>query len=145
MLNEVEDDELDRAMRDAVSTGHQYGAEAEAHNLFNKEVEGNPYLYFWQTSSYDKENQRWSKLKKPKWSNQLAYDTPVAFAVSLDDIIPLLDDPNEIYNEGWYSSLDDAQINVEQPYNGFSDYDDDAANDRFLEGLHEFLPDEKTK
>ncbi len=126
LAEQVDDDDLQRIADWAVSTGQEVGAEGEAYHMFERAIQGNRYIYFRTKDGYD---------------SDMNWDVPVVFAVPLIDIVHLIEKDRDIASSisysGWADHLEDAKIDIEEPYNGFTDYDDEAAQERFAELLHD--------
>ena len=142
--DEVEDDDFRLAVTSAISNGKEMGAQNEAFNIFKKAVESCPNLFWLKTTGNQQSyhNQGVLPDEEKDWTGQFIWDAPVAFIVSIEDMTPLLDVLGEItntYGVGEIAEKLDAEIDMESPYNGFDDYDKEAAVESFIENIKELL------
>lgn len=123
----VEDDSLENAFDSAVRTGEEVGAEGEAYEVMKKQFKHNHYVFFKDGEALSKE---------------FAYDTPCVVAAPIAEVVDKVTDPgwreSWAYDEKWLK-FRDQQIDPQEPYYGFSGYDEEAAKERFAEDIHEFL------
>lgn len=123
---EVDDDQLESAFRSASLTGEEIGAENEMYRAFKKAVETHGMLYF---------------FKDGNWTRELNYDTQVAVVVPYEVMVVMLEneDDRDAIRDDDYSFLDDITLEVQEPYYGWSGFDDYSAKERFGEDIHEFV------
>jgi hypothetical protein len=126
------DSNVKNALESAVITGDQYGAESEAHDALMKAVKGfTPQIGKLVFKEYDRDGEK-------GW----IWDAPVSLMLSLADAAKLVDesvDNGDEYEYGDDRDLktvvfgEDEELKISQPYYGYSDFDEDAAMDRFYE------------
>jgi hypothetical protein len=141
MQQEVEDDELDSALRRAASTGSEAGMVNEAHELFRDAVESHPYILFETAPEVSDEPELDFGGDKPKtYSASMVHDTRCVVAVPVSEIVAIIeieDDLEALAYEGSFLNYKEEPIDAEQPRYGLSDYDEDAAAERFAEEIAE--------
>lgn len=124
----VEDTELDNAVDAAASTGAQVGSEHEMFKALHDAIKSANNVVF---------------LSKDEPTDDFAWDSPCAFVVPIKELVERMASDNEddlageIYSGGWDDTFE-ASVNVDSPYNGFSDYDEKAAQERFAEEIYQF-------
>ena len=118
----VNDDELDTAFRNAVTSGFQLGAESAMSNQFWKEITKNPYLL--------KENGDF--IDGP-------YFNKVYVAAPISEIIEKIEEDREAwdYDDTWLNMPDNERykVDIEYPNYGWDEYDDEAAQESFRDML----------
>jgi hypothetical protein len=135
LFRDTNDNDLQQAANWAVQDGLQIGAENEASEIYAKTLENNDYVVFLDD--------------KGQPANKMTYDSPCCFVVPLKKFIEYVKSEGEeqaAYNlsDGWTEVFDDAKIDIDQGRYGFDGYDDDAAQERFNDSVHEFLPEDAT-
>ena len=126
LYRESDDDELKSAFTRAYANGLESGAMDEASRLLKRGVDSNKHIFFFADG---------------KWTGDFTWDAPVALGATMAEILANLD---ELPHGEWEEILD-AKIEVDEPYNGLSDYSDDAAAETFSEEVHELLPAPKKR
>lgn len=120
LYEQVEDSEIESAANSAYSDGLQIGAQNEAHNLLKSAVE-DANLYFFRNG---------------QWTTEMTWDTEVAKAFPMRDIADNFETLSE--TRDWRDAFD-YEIAASEPYNGLSDYDDEAADERFAEEIEQVV------
>lgn len=128
-----ERDDIIGDFKSAVITGLQYGAESDCYDDIVKALNNaeNDYgVSVEYTKHTDKESGR----------TGFVWDSPCWLVIDLAKAIEICEDEglaDEISSTGWFPE----KIEVEEPYNGWSGYDESAA----LETILDMLPSELTK
>ena len=121
----VDDDDLQGAASNAVEDGWRAGGENEISQSLIKAVKDNEFVVF-------------------DGEGDFAWDTKCYYAIPIDKIVDLIKQDDDIgytlNHEGWSETLEDGKVDVSQPYNGWSDYDEKAAEESFGERVYDFLP-----
>lgn len=110
--------------------GLESGAENEISEYFRREIENNPYVVFLD--------------KKGKILEKLQWDTPCYLVVPIKDLIDSFKSAGEedvgdsIQNFGWNSVFEDIKINLSEPQNGWSGYDEKSAKETFADMIDIF-------
>jgi hypothetical protein len=141
MQQEVDDDNLDSAFRQAASAGSEAGMSNEAYELFRSAVESHPYIFFETVPEVSDEPELDFGEDKPKtYSGSMVHDTRCVIAVPVSEIVAIIeieDDLEALAYEGSFLNYKEEPISAEQPRYGLSDYDEDAAAERFAEEIAE--------
>lgn len=125
---ELKDYNLKNAFREAKRQGDENGVENEMLEAVKNKISGIEDLYF---------------VVNGKLTKEWAYDTPVVLAPSAQRIADAIesDELGNISYYGWGQGLNDGERHkLEQPYNGWSECDEESMNERFAELIDEFLP-----
>lgn len=139
LMDEGYAEEVTSAMETAVLIGEENGAEHEAYEALVSTVEKCPHLMFFREG------------KPPHMAQDepgLQYDTPVSVVATVKDLlvgtICEVDDVegNDLFKDGGWLEALETPFEIQQPYYGWSGYDDSSAAERFGEDVHEFLPTE---
>jgi hypothetical protein len=150
---ELDEESLDSEFKEvvlhAMRVGFENGSQNEAFRLFKKHVLSNNL--YWEVyksvkvSSPTEINQNdidsnipETPNKEKEWSGEFVFDVPVVFVIDMDDIAKRLDKLNDIDIEELADEMDSI-IDIEVPYNGFVDYDEEAAYETFVEEIKEFI------
>jgi len=130
VLDYVSDDAVQGAANSAAETGRRYGAEKEMSEMLTREIEKNSHIVLLKNDG--------TVVDK---SGHWAWDAPCALVVSIEEIIREMGDvPDdlayEISHAGWADKFE-ATIELEEPHYGFTDFDDEGANETFDQEIHE--------
>ena len=134
LVDEMDVEDFKNIVLDASRTGQEIGAQNEAINIFKNTLSKNPYLYW--------------KIGNNNWVGEFQWDVPIAFAISIDEMAQNLDKLSQVntINKILYKcNISDmveslnAKINITEPYYGFTDFDNDAAYEIFVEGIQELI------
>ena len=114
----------------AYNWGLETGAGNEMQEAFRYAVEKNPHVVFLDSEG--------NPIKKLIW------DTPCLLVAPIHDIIGLMQQYSEEgaghqFNYDSWKTLLDIEIDINQPRDGWSDYSEEAGNERFAELVHEEL------
>ena len=125
------DSEIQSIADSALSTGLEVGGQNELSKIFWDAIKENNYLIFLDESG--------NKVE-PR------YDTPCYSVVPISEIISIMkrdgisDFIYEVTSEGWSNLIgDEFMVNMQYPYNGLTDYDEESANERFKEEILELI------
>lgn len=130
LFEQTQDDELQRIGNHSFMIGLESGAENEISEYFRREIENNPYVVFLD--------------KKGKILEKLQWDTPCYLVVPIKDLIDSFKSAGEedvgdsIQNFGWNSVFEDIKINLSEPQNGWSGYDEKSAKETFADMIDIF-------
>lgn len=116
------DSEVTAAMDTAYISGLEVGAQNEMQTALEKSVR----------------NAGWVFKTKRGWDASFKYDTPVSIFFSLAEVMKVV---GQYSDEDWsdieWANELEFKVDVQSPQYGFSDYDNEAAFDRFVEALAE--------
>jgi hypothetical protein len=116
----------------AMSTGRRYGIEGQMYKAITRaidEMASDDDNKLGLAVSYTAHTDEKTGKKSPVWDSPVTEYFPMAAAAKLADSGSTYDQ----ISENQYGEGQDHALNVEQPYNGWDEYDDDAFNDEIME------------
>lgn len=130
-----EGDEIIDRLKWAVAEGYRIGAEADAYKDFVKSLRNGP------DGDGIVVRPEYTEYVDPQGKNHIQFDEKCWLVLDLKTAIQLCDNQGElevIADNGWFLGERDAW-KIEEPYNGWSGYDESAAREWFIDQAYEVL------
>lgn len=131
LFEETGDDNLQRCGDWASDEANRIGAESEMSEALHAALENSEYVIFTDESG--------NQIEKSPW------DTPCLLVIPISEILDFIAEHGEenageyLSNGGWKENFDDLKIDVSTPYYGWSGYNEEAAEERFADLIHNEL------
>lgn len=121
LVLEQEIDEIKGAANSALLTGMEIGAENDAAKNYKSSIADTDLLF---------------KSPDGSWSDKLVWDVEVGLPVAVQKLVDMIvaQELEEVRYNNWAGYLE-VKVEASEPYNGYNDFDNEAAKERFVEEM----------